>query len=60
MFFKTVILPFQSISVDELDRLLVDELSRSCFNGTWGLNVSSPFLSQRVLAGGACLLAPPP
>ena len=59
MFFKTVILPFQSISVEELDRLLVDELSRSCFNGTWGLGLS-PLMSQRVLAGGACLLAPPP
>lgn len=39
-FFTTIILPYKSISTPELDRMLVDELSDHCFNGSWTRSAS--------------------
>ena len=36
MFFSSVILPYQAVSVPELDAMVLDELDAACFpNATW-------------------------
>ena len=37
MFFSSVILPYQAVTVPELDAMVLGELDATCFpNATWG------------------------